>query len=119
MGKRHWQMLAIRARRMRRAAPSVSMVVFVIAIMTIVFFSDLQFSSLASQTSHLVTQEVLDTQHAMPRLDIQADDTRRIPPSVESDKDSIGSKAALASDDPLVVSIEKLRRDFAENYKTE
>jgi hypothetical protein len=112
-------MLAIRARRMRRAVPSVLMVVFVIAITTILFFPDLEVSSFASQTSHLATQKAFDTEHALPRLDIQSDDTGRIPPLVEPDNDPIEPKAALANNDPLVISIEKLRRDFAENYKTE
>lgn len=112
-------MLAIRARRMRRAVPSLLMVIFVIAVTTILFFPDLDVTSFASQTGELAAQKVFDTENALLRHTNQEDTASRIPPPVEPESEVIESDLALASDDPLIASIDKLRRDFADNYQTE
>jgi hypothetical protein len=115
---RHWQWLSLRARRTRRAVPSLLFIIFIIAVTSIVFFPGLDVASIASLSS-----ETRQGEQAVLQGNHDITPKPKDPPLVQA-LDKIESvveapKSGLDADDPLIVSIGKLRRELAANYKIE
>jgi hypothetical protein len=100
--------------------PSLLMIIFVIAITTILFFPDMDASSFASPTNDL-SPKLSGSLNALPRLGIQDDlvnlKDSLLSPTESEETTSTGTK--LAADDPVITSIAKLRRELAANYEIE
>lgn len=100
--------------------PSLLMIIFVIAITTILFFPEIDASSFASSAKE-PRPKVIESPNALPRLGIQEDLVDLVDyseaPLIQSELDSIVKK--LSADDPVIKNIAKLRRELAANYEIE
>lgn len=99
--------------------PSLLFVIFIIAVSSIIFFPDLDVASFASRSPEIKTRQ---GEQAILQGDHSATHRPKDPPLVEVE-DEIElvetPKSGLGADDPLIISIDKLRRGLAENYQTE
>lgn len=99
--------------------PSLLFVIFVIAVLSIIFFPDLDVASFASRSSEI---KVRQGEQAILQGKISTTYRPKDPTPVEvEDEIEIVEtpKSGLDADDPLIISIDKLRWGLAENYQTE
>jgi hypothetical protein len=98
--------------------PSLLLILFVVAVASILFFPDLDISSFAPGSTDIAERQGDQLPLFPGKGDVTSNpkEPALVEPELEAEPTS---RSGLAADDPLILSIAKLRREFADNYEVE
>lgn len=92
---------------------------FIIAVTSILFFPELDIASFSPRTLAENAQNRGKELLLQDQTDWRPKEPEPVEPDLEIELFGSGEQEKLHPDDPLIKSIEKLRRGLADNYKVE